>query len=882
MAGRRRWSWLLGTPSQDRLRDEQDLKDEIDFHLRTETERRIDRGQSPDEARRAALREFGNVPLVEEVTRGMWQWTSRERLAHDLRFALRTLRRDLSFSAVALTTLGLGIGATVVIFTIVHTVLLRPLPFPDPDRLVMVWERSPQGNPRNMVNAPNFVDWRSRNQVFDAIGVISRLPLNLAGLGTAEQVDGVRVSADVFAALGVAPELGRVIQSGEDVAGGFRSLVLTHGFWQRRYGGSPQALGQTLTVNGDAHTIVGVMPATFSLPGIPAELFIPLQLDFSALPRGRSLLTVARIKAGLSLDAARADMDRVAAQLATERRQLNAGYGASVIPLMDQAVGDTRRILWVVFGAVGCLLLLASANVANLLLMRATTRAQEMAVRLALGAGRWRLVHQLIMESLVLAVGATALGLLLAVWLVPLVPTLFPPAFPLPRGNEISIDGTVIAFTVGLAVAVAIFFGLVPAMQATAVRPIDPLRAAARTVVGTRAGARRTLVVVEIALALMLVLGAGLMGRSLVQLYKVDVGFDTTRVLSLRMLMIPAKYREPRQRIAFLGDVLNRVRSTPGVSAASSIHFLPLIGIGSSTRYFRSDRPEPERDALERAGGDVSVVSDDYFRTMGIRLIDGRDFAASDHVDAPRVVIVNETLATSWFPDGSPVGKHLSLGWSTPTPLSFEIIGVVSDVRGTTIDVAPRPGVYLAHTQEPSALATLVVRSDVAAPSSLAPAVRAAIAKVDPDQGVSQVQTLDAVVSGTTARPRVQAILLGSFGVLALLIASVGLYGVMSYGVEQRRREMGVRLALGAEPATLLRLVLREALTLAVIGIGVGSLLAMGAQTSLSGLLYETRASDPRVLAGVGVVLAVVAAVAALIPALRATRVDPMIVLRDQ
>jgi predicted permease len=881
MAWRDRLSWLLGPAQSERSRDEQDLKEEIAFHLRTETERRIDRGEAPDEARRTTLRDFGNVPLVEEVTRGVWTWTSGERLAHDVRFAVRTLRRDLSFSLVALTTLALGIGATVSVFAIVNAVLLQPLPFPSPDELVMVWERAPQGSPRNLVNAPNFVDWQSRNQVFTAIGAISRVPLNFTGIGDAEQVDGARVTAGVFAAFDVAPLLGRVIQQGEDVAGGFRSVVLSHGFWQRRYGGAPHVLGQTLVINGDPHTVVGVMPVTFSLPGIPAELFIPFQLDVAALPRGRNLVTVARRKPEVSLEVARADMDRVAAQLATERPEMNGGYGASVIPLMDQAVGDARRMLWVVFGAVGCLLLLACANVANLLLMRATTRTQEMAVRLALGAGRWRLIHQLTIESLVLAAAASTIGLLLASWLVPLVPTFFPPAFPIPRADEITLDAMIVAFALVLCAVVAVLFGVVPALQVSRGSPIEPLRASARSVTGTRTRARRTLVVVEIALALVLALGAGLMSRSLAQLYQVDVGFDASRVLSLRMLLIPAKYRTPEERVAFLGRVLDEVRTTRGVAAASSIHFLPLAGFGSSTRYFRADRPEPPREAEEFGGGDVSVVSEDYFRTMGIRILEGRDFSRHDVRTGPRVLIVNETLAERWFPAESPVGKILRLSWSTAEALPYEIIGVASDVRAAALESPPSPGIYLSHLQEPSALATLVVRSDTA-PAMLAPAVRAAIARVDPDQGVSQVQPLDALVANRTVRPRVQAVVLGAFGLLALLIASVGLYGVMAYSVEQRRREIGVRLALGAEPVRLLRLVLSEAFVLAGLGIGLGALLAVAAGRSLQGLLYETSLGDPQVMASVSLTLTLVAASASIVPAYRATRVDPLLVLRDQ
>jgi putative ABC transport system permease protein len=860
--------------------DDQDLKDEIAFHLQAETERRVERGESPQEARARALREFGNVPLVEEVTRGLWATATRERLVRDLRFGLRTLTRDASFSLVAIVTLALGIGATVAVFAIVNSILLRPLLFPNPDALVMVWEKTPDGSPRNLVNAPNYLAWRSRNRAFDAIGAISRIPMNISGLGPAEQVDGVQVTAEFFTALGVQPLIGRVIRSGEDVEGAPRTVVLSQQFWQQRFNGSGDVLGRMLSVNGSPFEIVGIMPASFVFPGVPTEIFIPYRINPAKPPGGRNLVTVARLKPGITLQAAQSDMERVAAETAKEDPVMNGGFSASVIPLMEQAVGDTRRILWVLFGSVACLLLLACANVANLLLMRAGTRTPEMAVRMALGAGRWGLVHQLVMESLVLTTIAGAIGLTLAWTVVPLVPAMFPPAFPLPRGNEVAVDGVVVAFTLAVAVLAGIIFGVVPAINTRQTNLSDPIRSSGRSVAGANTRVRRGLVVVEMALALVLVIGAGLMSQSLMQLYRVRPGFDTDRVLSLRMLILPAKYRELPKRVSFLNAVIAQVRATPGVLSASSVHFLPLSGAESSTWYWRSDQPEPPRDDPKH-GGDVSVITEGYFKTMGIALQQGRDFSDRDRMDGPRVAIVNSTLARQWYPEGSPVGKYLSVQWSTAEPIPFEIVGVAADVRSSAIDVAPRPGIYIAHTQEPSLIATLVVRAD-SSPGQLAPAVRAAIARVDPDQGVSQVRTLDVLMASTTARPQIQAVVFGLFGVLALLIASVGLYGVMAYAVEQRRREMGVRLALGAAPAALLRLVVKEGLVLAGIGLVAGVLLAVGVNQSLSGLLYETRPTDPRIFAGVAAVLLAVAALATLIPARRATQVDPAMVLREQ
>lgn len=531
------------------------------------------------------------------------------------------------------------------------------------------------------------------------------------------------------------------------------------------------------------------------------------------------------------------------------------------------------------FGSVVSLLLLACANVANLILMRATTRAPEMAVRLALGAGRLRLVHQLVVESLVVTAIGGAIGLALASMAVPLIPTMFPPSFPLPRGSEIAINWSVVLFTILVSGGVGVLFGIVPALLAQSGSLSNPLRGG-RSVIGHDARLCRTLVVGEMALAVVLVIGATLMGRSLVSLYRVDPGFQTEQVLTLRMLLLPTKYREPSRRVSFLSDVLTEIRATPGVLSASSVHFLPLSGgFGSGAAFYRSDRPAPSLS--EAGGGETSIVTSDYFRTMGIPLRQGRDFSSRDRLEAPRVVIVNETLAKQVFGDEPALGKHLSVWWSVPRALDCEIVGIAGDVRTSALDAPARPAIYLPQTQEPSSIATLVVRT-ASAPGLAVPAVRGAIARVDPEQGVSQIQSLDTVLASATARPQVQSMVFGAFGVLALIVASIGLYGVMSYGVERRRREMGVRLALGAAPSTLVREVVSEGLGLAAAGLIVGTALALAASPALAGLLYGTRPTDPATFAAVGITLIVVAVLATLGPAWRATRVDPIVVLRDE
>jgi putative ABC transport system permease protein len=858
----------------DRDRHERDLKDEIAFHLAAETERRIAAGQAPDAARTSALRDFGNVPLVEDVTRNMWGWRMvRERVLHDIRFAVRLLMRDPSFTVVALTTLTLGIAATVSVYAVLKAVLLNPLPFPEPDRVVLVWERTPSGEDHNLANAYNVLRWQSRNQTFDAMGSVMPLPMNLTGLREAEQVDGVLTVGAFFDTLGVRALLGRTTGPTDSP----QTVVISYGFWQRRYGGARDVIGKMLVLNGVPREIVGVMPAGFSFPGArAAELYTPLPVDPAAPPGGRNLTTVARMKRGVALETARADLRRVVDQLIAEGTPRLAGWSASVFPLLDETVSSVRRILWVIFGSVACLLLLACANVANLLLIRASKRGPEMAVRLALGAGRWRLVHQLAAESLLLTVIAGAIGLALAYVLVPAIPSLFPTTFPLPRSSEITVDASIVIFTLILCGGTALVISLLPILRIGQDHIGQSLRSSTRSAVAAHSRLRRAMVVTEAAIALVLVFAAALMGQSLVALTNVDPGFRADHVLTMRMLMIPSKYRGPAG-VPFLRSVLEEVRSTPGIIDASSVHFLPLSGAGSSAGVYRLDRPAPPREQIH--GYPVSVITDRYFTTMGIPL-SGRDLTSGDGLGAPAVAIVNRSLATQMFPDEDPIGKRIYVGYS-PATRSMEIVGVAGDIRTNTLDREPGPALYIAHNQEPSLSAALVIRTQ-ASPASAVAAVRAAIARVDPEQGVSQVQPMDTLIANASARPRVQAGVFGMFGTLALIIAAVGLYGVMAYGVEQRRRELGLRLALGAPPAALLRTVVREGLGLAIAGAIVGAGLAWASSGPLEALLYETRVTDPRLYIAAAATLVAVAFIATLAPALRATRVDPLLVLREE
>jgi predicted permease len=798
-------------------------------------------------------------------------------LLADSRYAFRLFRKSPAFTLLAVIALALGIGANTAIFSVVNAVLVRALPYQDPGRLVMVWERPPGSTRNNVVQSGNFLDWRTRNRVFERIAAIHQLPMNLSGDGDPEQVFGLRVSAGFFPILGVAPILGRPIAPEDDTPGGPRSVVLSYGLWQRRFGGDPAAVGRKLEVIGVPHTVVGVMPPGFSFPGMRAELWIPIQINpASAYRDGRNYRTVARLRPGVTLEAAQSEMERIARDLAAERPKFNARWSAGVTSLKDQAVGDVRLALQVLMGAVVFVLLIACANVANLLLMRAAGRRREMAVRCALGAGQGALVRQLLVESVWLAGVGGLLGLVIARWGVPAMMTMLPPSLALPRATEIGVDGAVLAFTLCVCLAAGVVFGLVPALQAARMDVQDGLRQGGRAATGGQRRLRHILVIAEVAIALILVIGAGLMTRSFLSLENVDPGFRPARILALRMFIPPARHLEPQQRAELVNRILERVRALPNVQAAASVHLLPLTGMMSGTGYYRADRPEPEPG--HAGGGEVAVISPGFFRTMGIRLLQGRDFEERDRLGSQAVVILNETCARAFYSGENPLGKRLKIMWTLP---EAEIIGIVGDVRMYAVESKPGPAIYLANAQTPNFYLSLVVRT-LSDPMKLAAAVKAEIRAVDPNQGVLEARSMESVFAESIARPRFNALLLGLFGAIALALACVGIYGVISYSVEQRRREMGVRMAIGALPGAIFGLVLKEGLALAGIGIAIGLASAFALTRYLASLLFGVEPTDPGVFASVCALLTATAIVACYFPARRATRTDPVLALRDE
>ena len=869
------WHW-----PKRRSEEDQALDEEVRFHLAEEIQVRISRGEPPETARRAALRDFGNVTRTKEITREAWASSAIDRLGQDLHFSIRLLRRSPGFTALALTALALGIGATTGVFSVVNSVLLRRLPFPRPDRLMAVWETQPNTKKPNVVQTGNFLEWRERNRSFERMAAIDFPPVNLEVGGAAVQVQGALVTAGFFEVLGTPPLLGRPIRAADDAPNAPRTVVLSYGLWQRQFGGRPDAIGRKVMVFGRTAEVIGVMGRNFHLPTHPrVEVYVPMQIQpCEAAVDGRNYSVIARLRPSVTLRDANAEMRQIAAQTAHERPDMNLGWGATVVPLLNQTVGASRIALLVLLGTAGLVLLITCSNVANLLLMRAAARAREMNVRTALGAGRWRLLHQLITESMLLALAGGGLGFLLAYWGVPALLHWLPADFPLPRRSEIAVDQAALWFTASVSLGCGLVFGIVPALQIDRRRLGEGLRSGGRhSTAGTR-GARNLLVVAEVGLAMLLVTAAGLMLRSFQLLHRVDPGFQAEHLVSFQMMVMAPGTNFPQivgARARLVHEMLERIRQLPGVRAASSIHLLPLGGGNSGSWYSRADRPRPPQ---AQGGGDVSIISDGYFRTMGIPLLAGREFAASDRDGSPPVAVINQTLARLAYPGENPIGKHMRVSWGKE--LNVELVGVAADIHHNGLATPTDPTLFLPQAQQPSGAVALVVRTD-GNPGVVA-AVTRQIHQVNPSQGVWQIQKMEDVVAADRAEPALETTVISIFGFLALLLACVGIYAVVSYSVEQRLREMGIRLALGAKPRSLLSHVLAEGFVLAASGVAGGLITALALTRYLASLLYGVRPIDPPVYAAVALVLIAATLAGCYFPAHRATQLDPALVLREE
>jgi predicted permease len=857
---------------------EADLDRELRSHLELEAEEQQEQGASSSEAPWAAKRALGNWTRTKEATREMWKYASLERFIQDLRYGARLFMRSPGFSIVAVLTLALGIGANTAIFSVVNAVLLKPLPYREPDRLVHIWEgKVGEGALKNVVEPFNFLDWRERNRSFEQmVAIDGGATLNVTGIGEPEAVPAMMVTTEFFDVLGVPPLIGRGFIPEESRPGHEGAVVLSYSYWQRHFGGDASALGRKLVVNRLPSVVVGIMPQGFSFLGAKAELWTPLPLARTKFWQGGRFLTVvARLKRGITIAKAQEDMIAIARHLEQERPFTNKNWTAEVFPLAEDATERVRLPLLVLLGAVGFVLLIACANVANLLLMRSTGRLHEIGMRVALGAARGRILQQLLSENLLLSLAGWAAGLGIGYWGLNGLLLLLPNNIPLPPADSIQLDSRVFLFTLAAAVLTSLLFGLVPALQVSRLELSNSLKQGSlRTGTGGNRVFRRVFVVMEMALALLLLSGAGLAMRSFSKLIGVHTGFDPQRVLTMQLSMPLSSFQSSSQ---YMERIMDEVRAGPGVESAGSIHFLPLTERVSGSCFTREAKLAANLSAMPSA--DFLVISRDYFHTMGTPLAAGRDFSARDQFEKPSVAIVNQSFAQQYFPGEDPVGRRINVCWTIPNPV--EIVGVVTDARQKELRLAPRPTIFLANPQTPRYYAQLVMRSK-ADPHQLAHAVEAAIHRVNKDQPVSAVSTMQEVLSGSVAEPRFQLGLLLVFAMIAVLLAAIGVYGVVSYSVNQRTQEIGIRVALGARAGNVANLVLREGLLLAGIGVVIGLAGALALTRVLRSLLFEVTPTDPLTLFTVSCLLLIVSAVAIAVPARRAMSVDPMVALRHE
>ena len=873
---RRLHSWLRAT---HRSAVERDMHAELRFHVEAYAEDLVRAGVPRQEALRRARLEFGGIEQIKEQCRETRGMTVLQSLGQDLQLAIRMLRKNPAFPILAVLTLALGIGANSAIFSVVDAILLRPLPYPEPNRLVRLWESYPaRGFFRNVVNPINFLDWRDNSKSFQDMAAIVGSSNNLNANGQPVAVPGLRVSPEFFTILEIPPVLGRTFVPEDGIAGRDHVVMLSYELWQSRFAGDPAVLDQKMGIDGLPYTIVGVMPRGFSFPKTKAEIWTPLPLARTEeWNSGRYLTTLARLKPGVTLEQARQDMARVASIAAEVRPDFNKGWSAEVFPMLDDLTESISRPLWVLLAAVGLLLLIACANVANLILMRGAGRLREMAVRSALGASRRRLIQQLLVESLLLSVAGMAAGLLFAQFGLHSLLALIPRGAPLPRSEPITIDGRVLLFAFLASLGTAVLFGLVPALRLSRVDLQDALKqGTARGGVGGHQTLRRCFVVAEMALALLLSVGAGLMLRSFTRLTAVDPGFQPEHLLTLHIALAPSRYENDLKRSAYFERLLTEIRAIPGVRAAGSTHFLPLTETMSGSCFASGDGPKPT--PAESPSSQFLIVSSSYFAAMGTPILQGRDFEQHDNFNAQPVAIVNHAFVDRYFPGQNPLVKQLWVCWDIDKPV--EIIGVVADARQTDLEAAPEPTIFLSNAQAPMYFATIVVRTQGGDPGQIAHSTEDAIHRVDPDQAVSEVRTMQTVFSDSVASPRFEAILLGVFAALAVALAIIGIYGVVSYSVTQRTNEIGIRVALGARSSDISRMVLREALVLAAIALLLGFAASFALSRVLESLLFEVKPTDPFTLASVGCIIVAVSALAALLPARRATRVEPTVALR--
>jgi putative ABC transport system permease protein len=795
--------------------------------------------------------------------------------------AARGLARNPGFTAAALLTLAIGIGANAAIFSVLDALLLKPLPYPDPDRLVVIWEKNlPRQRMDNVVAPANYLHWQEQARVFErmaGIGQASFFRMSLTGNGEPEELPAQAVTADFFPILGVRPVHGRWFLPQEDTPN-TRVAILSHALWTRRFGADPTIVGRAITLNGNAFTVVGIMPAEFFFIEREAALWVTIGLPAEArTPRGRWMLVTARLKHGVSITQAQAEMDTIMARLTTQFPEFNTGWGANVVPLHQQVVGRVRPAVLTLGAAVGAVLLIACANVANLLLARGASRRRELAVRAALGAGRGRLVRQLLAESFALGAVGAAAGLLLAWWGIVAFRAAAEAGFALPRAHEIALNTRVVLFTAGLALVTSLLFGLVPALATSRLDLQNSLKDGAR-VDDVRGGRLRNLLVVaEIAVALVLLAGAGLLIRSFVRLVDVDPGFRAEHVLSAKISIPTVRYDEPGKMIRFFDELTKRVEAIPGVRAAGGVSFLPLAGPAAATRFEIVGQAKPPLG--QEPSCEVRVATGNYFAAMGIPRIAGRLFDERDSREKTRTVIINQAMAKQYWPNESPLGRRIVVAWNDEG--EDEIVGVVGDIRHATLETASRPMIYFPPGRFAYPWIALVLRAE-GDPAAIGPSLVKTVQAMDPALPVANLQPMSDVVARSVAERRMVMAILAGFAVVAAILAAIGIYGVLAYSVAQRTREIGVRMALGARPRDIARLVVSRAFALTAIGAAIGAAGAYLLTRFMTTLLYDTTPTEPAVFAAVIAGVLAVTLAASLIPGRAAARVDPLVALRAE
>jgi putative ABC transport system permease protein len=809
-----------------------------------------------------------------------------ERLLQDLRFGLRALWKNPAFAVVVVLTLALGIGMNTAIFTVVNAALLRPLPYRDPDRLVHLWESRQQRADFSQMEAsyPNFLDWVARSTAFEQLAGYGFRAFSAAGTEGPEQIIGAQVSAGFFDVLGVPAALGRTFRPGEDTPGSERVVLLTQELWRRRFGGDPSALGKTLNLNGVPFTVVGVLPASFHFAQLAgAQLWVPLG-DLSPSQSSRRNLhwvrVIGRLKPGLTLSQASADMNTLAQALEAQYPEANAGARVGIFTLHEQILGSIQPILLLLLGAVGLVLLIACANVANLLLARSAVRQKEIAIRLAMGASRWRLVQQMLTESTLLAVLGGALGVLWGQWGLDLLLSAIPEPqlAAMPYLKDIGLDGGVLAFTFAVSLATGAICGLVSSVQSSHPDLQGSLRQDARSAGARRRGLRDALVVAEVAVAIVLLVGAGLLLRSMFRVLDVDPGFKPAGLITMTVTLPSGRYTEDAQAVGIHDRMLEQVLALPGVEGVATDSKLPLTGWGNTARFRVDGRPIPAQGMEDEAN--IRTVSPDYFHVMGIPLVKGRAFGPQDRLDSPAVVIINRTLAEQVFPGEDAVGQRLVLTYAPNLP-AMEVVAVAGDVKLASLDAKTLPALSLPGGQNSVRRTSLIVRVSTD-PHALASGIRRELRILDSELLIASVMTMEerAAASPALFMRRYPAMLVGLFAAVALALAMVGVYGVISYSVSQRTHEIGVRMAIGAQRGDIVGMVIRQGMGTALVGVALGLVGSAALSQLIQSLLFGVSPIDVATFAGVSLLLAGVALLACYVPARRATRIDPLIALK--